>query len=542
MNYNQRQRHSNANHSTNHNHNHNNKSSLSAVAAEFGLIRALATNETENNTHYENPCETKRVNIYVSSGIAPQDLVNDINTNTNSYGFSSDSFPHSWFIIDFSPSSVAIRPTKYSLKHSDYRDDQQLRTWNLEGRARATEASHGHEQDHQQQQQQKRQWQKKWRILRQHINDESLPHKTKGAQHTWDIIMINDEDEDEDDDYYQQLRIIQLDKNASAYGSSHMLACGGFEVYGDLRQCLLVSGSADDVDVDEVVLIVFCVLVNHIQQENTNTKRVSNTQSHNLTIPTNISQSQPHSLACLFDGIHSFDGIISQLATNNFTKSFAIEKEDTMIHIRSSDNITDAQRILDRTYKCAQIKLNQSPSSSSSSSSTSSFSFIVIDFFGAHVRIQPTHYSLFAWRLSNWSLQGLLLLASNTNEEQEQEQEQQWHLLSEHTNETAFEYQDNHRTYAISPSTSTSNSNSDCKQADFHCFRLQIFRHQREVRILGFELFGVDPALSPFSENGLIFYLQSQQSLDGDDNENFNNNHNNNSSDNLIRVRMSSVQ
>lgn len=141
----------------------------SLFAPKFGCIRGLATDYGDRNEiDWMNVCENGKVKICVSSVYnsycKPDNLVDSL-TDNNHFGYRSSNFPHSWFIIDFRPSQIQIKPHKYTLKHTNYESDYHLRTWNLEGR-------YNHN---------------KWMIVSQHINDESLTANTMSVQHTWNI-------------------------------------------------------------------------------------------------------------------------------------------------------------------------------------------------------------------------------------------------------------------------------------------------------------------------------------------------------------------
>jgi hypothetical protein len=166
---------------------------------------------------YTNTNRKRKIHVYVSSK-HPQnkfnicDLVSDMTDNQTQTGFCSHNFPFSWFIIDFEASNIAIQPRKYTLKHNNNNEYNQLRSWNFESRINRNDF--------------------KWHILKEHRNDESLTEGEESTTQSW-ILNQNQNNENENDMYYyQQFRIIQIDKNAHG---SYILSCGGIEIGGQIK-------------------------------------------------------------------------------------------------------------------------------------------------------------------------------------------------------------------------------------------------------------------------------------------------------------------
>eukprot|EP01084_Bolivina_argentea_P223891 378710_1 len=119
--------------------------------------------------------------------------------------------PDSWMKIELI--NLFVVPTYYSLRHYNSWDTETLRNWVLEA---------SFDGDF-------------WRILKRHINDESL--KGKGCVATWRLNAKGAK--------YRYFRIKQTALNSNGH---YYLACSGFEIYGEIYKSFVQPISTDYVE------------------------------------------------------------------------------------------------------------------------------------------------------------------------------------------------------------------------------------------------------------------------------------------------------
>lgn len=160
-----------------------------------GVLYWLGTNG--GLTDWKNPGESGLVLISRSS--CGHGRATDVANRKPSWCSTSNK-PNQWWKIDFGEKRLVI-PTAYSLRHGWTGNAGALRHWVCEGSLDG----------------------RKWTVLRQHINDESI--NTAYGYGYWKIP-------NDDQAAYRFIRVRQTGLNSSG---RHALRLCGFEVYGKLE-------------------------------------------------------------------------------------------------------------------------------------------------------------------------------------------------------------------------------------------------------------------------------------------------------------------